>query len=202
MIRLFHCKGARSLRPLWMLEEMGLPYELESLPFPPRRRRPEYLDTNPLGTVPALFDGDAALFESGGACDYLGHRYGPTDLVVRPEEPGYADYVQFLHMGEATLTFPLTIVFRYGMLESEDRRLPQAVEDYRAFFLGRLNFVFERLERAPYLAADRFTAADITVGYNFSFMGHLGLLDALTPKARAYWDRLQARPAYERAVAR
>ena len=90
MITLYHCDGARSFRPLWMLEEMGLAYELKMLPFPPRVFAKEYLAINPLGTIPYMIDGDTTMSESSGICHYLGTRYGPTPLVVNVEEIGRA----------------------------------------------------------------------------------------------------------------
>ena len=72
MITLYHCDGARSFRPLWMLEEMGLAYELKMLPFPPRVFAKDYLALNPLGTIPYLIDGETRMTESSGICHYLG----------------------------------------------------------------------------------------------------------------------------------
>ena len=74
---LWHCKDARSLRALWVLEEMGLDYDLELLPFPPRAHRKDYFDVNPLGTVPFLRDGATGLTESAAICQYLAEKYAP-----------------------------------------------------------------------------------------------------------------------------
>jgi len=82
MVTLYHCDGARSFRPLWMLEEMGLAYELKMLPFPPRVFAKDYLALNPLGTIPLMIDGDTKMTESAGICHYLGVKYGPTPLMV------------------------------------------------------------------------------------------------------------------------
>ncbi len=116
MITLYHCVGARSFRPLWMLEELGLPYELKMLPFPPRVLAKEYLAINPLGTIPFMIDGETRMTESAAICHYLGTRYGPTQLVVGVEEPAYGAFLNWLSFGEATLTFPQTLVLRYGRL--------------------------------------------------------------------------------------
>ena len=70
-IKLYHCHGARSMRPLWTLEEMGLDYELITMPFPPRYLHREYLEINPLGTVPCMNDGDVHMTESAGISQYL-----------------------------------------------------------------------------------------------------------------------------------
>src|SRR5262249_45710621 len=75
MITLYHCIGARSFRPLWMLEELKLPYELKMLPSPPRVFAKEYLALNPLGTIPFMIDGETKMTESSGICHYLGTRY-------------------------------------------------------------------------------------------------------------------------------
>ena len=79
-MKLYHCVDARSLRPLWALEEMGLPYELEVLPFPPRVFKKDYLGVNPLGTIPYLVDGDTHMTESSGSCHYLVERYGKQEF--------------------------------------------------------------------------------------------------------------------------
>src|SRR5271165_2874831 len=114
MIALWHCVDARSFRPLWALEEIGLQYRLEILPFPPRYLAREYLEINPLGTIPLLVDGETRMTESAAICQYLAERYAGPPLAVRPDEQGYGAYLNALHFGEATLTFPQTIVLRYG----------------------------------------------------------------------------------------
>ena len=113
MITLYHCAAARSFRPLWTLEELGLPYELKMLPFPPRVFAKEYLGLNPLGTIPLLLDGDTRMTEFAGISHYLVARYGPTPLAVDVDEPDYGAFLNWLHFGEATLTFPQTLVLRY-----------------------------------------------------------------------------------------
>jgi glutathione S-transferase len=200
--KLFHCHGSRSLRALWMLEEMGLDYELVVMPFPPRSRFPGYLEINPLGTVPALLHDGATLTESTAICQYLGERFGPTPLLVRPAEAGYADYLNWMYRSDATLTFPQTIVLRYTALEPEERRLPQAVEDYTKWFFARLRSVDAAVEGHDYLVADRFTAADIAVGYALVLAKNLGLSAKFKPQTAAYLDRLMSRPAFQRADAK
>lgn len=201
MIKLYHCANARSFRALWALEEMGLAYELELMPFPPRARVPDYLALNPLGTVPVFFDGAARMTESAAIGHYLGTRYGPTDLVVRPEEPDYAAYLNFLHMGEATLTFPQTIVLRYTQLEPPERRVPQAAEDYRKWFLSRLRNALT-LTGADYVCAGRFTMADISFAYALMLADSLGMGAEFPEKAARYWAAMQARDGFKRAKAK
>ena len=140
-IVLYHCKGARSLRPVWTLAEMGIDYELNTLPFPPRVFDKEYLKINLLGTVPYMIDGDVRMTESSGMCHYLVERYGPTPLRVEVDDPEYGAYLNWLYYSDATLTFPQTLFLRYTRLEPEERRAPQVAEDYRKWFLGRLRAV-------------------------------------------------------------
>jgi glutathione S-transferase len=114
MLTLYHCHNARSFRPLWTLEEMGLSYELKMLPFPPRDLAPDYLEVNPLGTIPTFLDGSMRMTESAAICQYLVTRYGPSSLAVAPTEPDFGPYLNWLYFGEATLTFPLAVVLRYS----------------------------------------------------------------------------------------
>lgn len=199
MLKLYHCKGARSLRALWALEEMGLPYELVSMQFPPRVFHKDYKEINPLGTVPALVDGAATLTESAGVCQYLAEKYGPTPLGVSKDEADYALYVNWLHRSDATLTFPQTLVLRYTLLEPEERRLPQAAADYRQWFLARWRSVEAALGERDYLCADRFTMADIAVGYALYLARTLAIDEAFTPNVMKWWDKISARPAFIRA---
>jgi hypothetical protein len=113
MLKLYHCREARSLRPLWALEEMGIPYEPILLPFPPRAHAREYLDINPIGTIPFIADGEVRMTESTAICLYLATRYGPTDLTLSPDEKDYPQFLNWLFYSDATLTFPQTIVLRY-----------------------------------------------------------------------------------------
>lgn len=199
MITLWHCHNARSFRPLWMLEELGLPYELKMLPFPPRMFAKEYLSVNPLGTIPFFQDGETVMTESAAICEFLATRYGPTPLAVAPDDPGFGAFLNWLHFGEATLTFPQTLVLRYSRLEPEARRQPQVAEDYAKWFLGRLRAVNAATETREYLCADRFTVADISVGYALQLATSLGLDAQFSPAVAAYWSRLQQRDGYKRA---
>jgi glutathione S-transferase len=200
MITLYHCHAARSFRPLWMLEELRLPYELKMLPFPPRVFAKEYLAINPLGTIPYLIDGETRMTESSGICHYLGTKYGPTPLVVGVDEPAYGAFLNWMYFSDATLTFPQTLVLRYSQLEPEERRNPQVAGDYAKWFLGRLRAVEAATAKAPTLCADRFTAADIANGYALRLAENIGLARDFGPNVAAYWQRLQARDGYQRAV--
>jgi glutathione S-transferase len=201
MIKLYHCANARSFRALWTLEELGLDYELETMQFPPRFRQEGYLDLNPLGTVPTFLDGAVKMTESAAICHYLVTRYGPSTLAVAPDEPEYGAYLNFLVMGEATLTFPQTVYLRYTFLEPDERKLPQAAADYAQWFASRFKAAMT-LMGPEYVCAGRFTAADISFAYAIKLANAIGLSAAVPAAAQAYWQRLQSRPALQRAEAR
>jgi glutathione S-transferase len=200
VITLYHCMAARSFRPLWALEELGLSYELKMLPFPPRVFAREYLALNPLGTIPLMIDGDVSMTESAAIVQYLVIRYGPTPLAVGIDEPGFGAYLNWLHFGEATLTFPQTLVLRYSRLEPEERRNPQVAADYAKWFFGRLRAVETAVADRETLCAGRFTAADISVGYALLLAERIGLAKDFTPAVAAYWQRLRQRDGFCRAV--
>ena len=200
MIKLYHCADARSFRVLWALEELGLPYELEVMPFPPRFRVEGYKEVNPLGTVPACFIDGQLMTESAAIPHVLATRFGPSQLAVAADEPAYPAYMNSLFMGEATLTFPQTIHLRYTRLEPPERRIVQAAEDYALWFGARLRHA-EPLLGAEFACAGRFTMADISVGYAVMLAQAIGLEAQVTPGMVAYFDRLSARAGFQRAKA-
>jgi len=198
---LYHSLSARSFRPLWALEELGLKYELKILPFPPRVLDKSFLAINPLGTVPALVTEEGLMTESVAMCQYIADRHGNSRLTIASADPVYGAYLNWMFYGEATLTFPQTLVLRYGRFEPEERRNPQVAEDYKRWFLSRLKFLVPQISQHPYLCGERFTLADISVGYALMLAWYQGLELAFPPEVVTYWKTLQDRPAYQRALA-
>ena len=198
MIELYHCRDARSFRALWALEELGLDYALHVLPFPPRARAEGFKDINPLGTVPALVADGQLMTESAAIPHFLATRYGPSDLAVAPDEAAYGAYLNFLHMGEATLTFPQTIHLRYTRFQPG--RADAAAQDYAEWFGSRLRNA-EGLMEGDHACAGRFTMADISLGYAVMLALSIGLEAQVTPAMRAYFERLSAREGFRRAKA-
>jgi glutathione S-transferase len=199
-VTLYHCSGARSVRPLWTLEELGIDFELITMPFPPRYLHEGYKDMNPIGTVPFFKDGDVEMTESAGIAQYLVEKFGPTDLAVKLDEADYGAYLNWLHRSDATFTFPQTLVLRYTQLEPEETRNPQVANDYRKWFLARMRSVESALEGKDYLCSDRFTIADICVGYAVMLALSLGIDDVLTLNIKRWWEQISARPAFKRAT--
>lgn len=203
-IKLWHCRGARSLRALWALEEMGLDYEVHVMPFPPRIFEKDYLEVNPLGTIPYLVDGETRMTESSGICHYLVERYQQFEFGLKPDHPEYGNYLNWLYHSDATLTFPQTIAMRYFHLEPTPEKQPVAV-DYGKWFFARLRWLDSHLENNEWLVDRRFTIADIAVGYAVYLAETLKLGEAcgreLAPQTADYLARLRARSAFQRADA-
>ncbi len=197
---LYHCADARSFRCVWAAEEAGLDYDLVTMPFPPRFHVPAFKEVNPLGTIPCWVDGDLNLTESAAICQIMAQG---TALEVLPHEADYPLYLNWLHRSDATLTFPLAIMLRYSVFPKPEERKLDVAEDYKLFFLGRARSIESTLaDGRAYLAAGRFTVADICVGYGVMLAGTLGLHAELGPQTMAWYQRLTARAGFAAAKAR
>ncbi len=199
-MKLWHCVGARSLRALWALEELGLDYELEVMQFPPRFFHKEFLEKNALGTIPYFEDGEVTMTESCAIPHYLATRPGCEHLAVAPDHAQYGDMLNWCYHGDATLTFPQTIVLRYTVLEPTPEKKPVA-DDYAKWFIARLRRLDAHLENNDYLVDGRFTIADICVGYALYLGRDIGLSERFKPQTMAYLERLVEREAFKRADA-
>lgn len=185
------------------MEELGLDYDLRKLAFPPRLAEPAYLEENPLGTIPLLIDGDTRMRESVMIGHYLAIRAG-SDLAVCADEPDYGRYLDALAYGETTLSWPQGVALFYGFFRPEAERIAAVVEDMR----DRLGTMFADLDRElgdrHYIAADRFTMADVSIGYALKLADFVGVdaFSATSDRVKRYFARLADRPAYQRALAR
>ncbi|QIG55250.1 glutathione S-transferase family protein [Altererythrobacter sp. BO-6] len=198
---LYTCARSRGLRATWAAEEADVDIELKVLPFPPRYLAPEYLEINPLGTVPLLVDGEARMTESCAIAHYLASKDGPSPLVVMPGEADYAAYCDFTFHADATITFPQTVYMRFCLFE-KDKGLEEAGHSYAKWFWKRLVKLEQRLDGREFLCADRFTVADICCGYALILAQSVGLDEGVPDNLKAYRERLTARKAYKRAFAR
>ena len=198
---LYTCAGSRGLRATWAAEEAGVAIDLRLLPFPPRFQAPEFLETNPLGTVPMLVDGETAMTESCAIAHYLASKGGNRSLVVEPDEADYAAYLDFTYHADATITFPQTVYMRFALFE-KDKGWGEAGQAYAKWFWKRLVKLEQRLESREYLCADRFTVADICCGYALILARKVGLDEGVPATLKAYRERLTAREGYLRAVKR
>ena len=199
MIKVFHSPRSRSLRVIWMAEEMGLTYEVEpaSLMAPSEA----FLKANPTRTLPVLVDGDTVITESIAILQYLGTKYGPTPLTPQPEDPNYAAYLQFLVLGEASLAAGLTPLVRAMFMAPDDQKQNWTLKNNAESFIKQLQLVDAQLAKGPYLAGDNFTAADISVGYALAFGTFLSLDDGYSAAIKDYQQRITSREAFQRASA-
>ncbi len=198
---LYTCARSRGLRATWAAEEAGVEIDLRILPFPPRYLAPEYMAINPLGTVPMLVDGETQMTESCAIAHYLATRAGNTALAIAPGERDYGAYLDYTYHADATITFPQTVYMRFVLFE-KDKGLQEAGHAYAKWFHKRLIKIEQRLETREYLCADRFTVADICVGYALILAQSVGLDEGVPESLKAYRERLTARPAYQRALER
>ncbi|MEO0417959.1 MAG: glutathione S-transferase family protein [Pseudomonadota bacterium] len=198
---LYTCAGSRGLRCTWAAEEAGVALDLKMLPFPPRHKAPDYLEVNPLGTVPMLIDGEARMTESCAIAHYLAVMGNQPSLVVQPGEPDYAAYLDYTFHADATLTFPQTVYMRFALFEA-DKGWGEAGKAYAKWFYKRLVKIEDRLAGREYLCADRFTVADVCVGYALILAAKVGLDEGVPDALKAYRDRVTSREAYKAAVAK
>ena len=199
MLKVYHSQGARSLRVLWLCEEMGVPYETAEASF--FKPSDEFKAINPLRTVPAMQDGDVRMIESVAMMIYIMSKYGPTDLEVKPNEPGYASYLQFLLFGEAGVAAYGNPLVATRFMAPDDQKQNWTAGYLKTAILKRLEFVGQCLAGKPYIAADRFTAADISVSYIVTGAKFAGIEADIPAPVRAYVDNLWQRPAFQRAAA-
>jgi glutathione S-transferase len=200
-ITLYHCFSSRSVRALWTLEELGLKYTVVSLPFPPRVFRKQFKkELNPMGTVPFLVDSGTEMTESSAICHYLAQKY-PNDelnLLVSPDENDFPNFLDWMYRSDATLTFPQTLYLRYSVHEPDERKQLQVAKDYETWFLARARTLETFLEKRTYLCSNRFTIADIAVGYALLLAEDNEVNQVFTPNIKRYWNNLKMRPAFLR----
>jgi glutathione S-transferase len=198
-MKLYHAPRSRSVRPRWLLEEIGTPYELVTLDLAKgEHKTAAHLAVHPHGAVPALVDGDVQLFESAAICAYLADKFPDARLAPPTGTPARGLYYQWLVYAIATLEPPVLQVFLNTI------RLPEAERSAAAAEQGRTRFaeVAAVLERAlaskPFLLGDRFTAADVMIGSTLVWAQAFGLLEG-HQTLQDYVARLSARPAFQRA---
>jgi glutathione S-transferase len=201
MITVWGGQTSRSIRVVWLMEEMGLPYNVRQVDMLAAQQDAAFLAVNPANYIPAIQDGDVTMVESIAIMEYLMGRYGPTPLAPAPHDPAFPAYQQFLHLGEAGLATLLMVpvVSRFIAPETERRNWGAG------WALGcverRMELVRRQLARSPYLAGEAFTAADISVTYALGLgSNHAGLV--LGDAEQAYLARTKGRDAYKRALER
>jgi glutathione S-transferase len=199
MITIFGGGTSRSLRVTWLLEEMGLAYRVRPVDLLADGEDAGFLAVNPAGFIPAMQDGDVTMVESIAIMEYLVARYGPTPLAPAANDPAFPAYQQFLHLGEAGLAASIYFVVVSLFLAPEAERQNWGAGHALEVFESRLKLVTQQLARSPYLAGERFTAADISVTYALGLGTRAGGI-TLGDAEQAYVARTTGREAYKRAL--
>ena len=206
MITIYHMPRTRSVRLVWLMEELGEEYRIERLSMPV----PEsYLSVSPTGAIPAIDDGGIRMTGSIAILQYLtGRRLVAGDEAAKaltvgplPDPAAYAEHLQFLHYGEADLATPISAMFRTRLM-ARDADPANPTYDYLAGALAKRCAFLEShfADGRTWVTGENFTIADISLAYPLIRLDSVGLGQLLTPKLAAYLARMQARPAYCRAV--
>ena len=201
MITVYHLGISRSERIVWLMEELGLAYRIEIFPREPNGAAPAAMkELHALGKAPIIRDGDLMLAESGAIVDYIIHRHAHGRLAIPPDAPHYATYVYWLHFAEGSLMTLMLIVLTLSRVpEAKESPVTKRASDRLTVMLS---FVDAHLADRDYFAGEAFTAADVMMVFPFTTLKHFLPID-LAPHAniRAYLERIEARPAYRKAMA-
>lgn len=202
MLKIYHARHSRSMRVVWLCEELGIDYTLEHLAmFTPEMKTEAYLALNPLGKVPTIDDGGFVLWETNAILSYLDARYGGGKLIPPADTPAGARCLQWMGYGENPLTVIMGEVAAHGGPMPEERRVPALVDRGREIAPALVGAVERALGDATWMLGDDFSAADIMLGFGLNIARHLGFVGEDTPRCLAYCERLAARPAFQRAAA-
>ena len=197
MIKIHHIEGRRSERVAWLLEELAQPYELVFKSGDVLGSFADLVAQHPMHMAPTVEDDGQVLIESGAIIDYLLRRYGNGRLAPAADAPDYQRYVQYLHFAEGSC-MPRIAPHFIAML----RGRPQPEGRDRDQLRDMMGFLDAELAARPYFAGEAFSAADIMMEFPLKLV--VRLPDGLDgyPSVRAHLDRIYARPAYQRMIAR
>jgi glutathione S-transferase len=201
MITIHHARRARSVRVVWLLEELGIPYEAKPLEFSAASlRSPDYMAMHPLGQVPVVYIDGQRMIESGAIVEYLLEQHGQGRLAPAPGTAQRAEYLQWFHYGEASLARYVSDFVRNRFGQPESERVPEILPHARRRFQQALAVVDGVLAEREYMASE-FSAADIMVSYPITMSKIIGELPPELTNLPKYLDRLKERPGYQRAWA-
>ena len=201
MITIYHLDTSRSERIVWLMEELALPYALELHLRQPNGAAPDALKAvHPLGKAPIIRDGDAVLAESGAIVEYIVNRHAGGRLAVQPDAAAYARYLYWLHFAEGSLMSLMIVALVLTRVPDGDKT-PAGIR-VLARVKQMLAFVDAELADGPWFVGAEFTAADVMMTFTFTTVRHFLDYD-LTPYSNivAYLQRIEARPAYRKAMA-
>ena len=197
-MKVYFAPQSRAVRTVWLLEEIGLPYELEKFQLGQKEMRaPDYLAINPNGRVPTLVDSDVTIVESTAIAQYLAAKYAPN-LAPNPDAQNFANYLQWLHYAEGMIMPPINNYVVETILLPPDRRNNEVAK--RALkLLNRTLWGVEKHMRGRKFLADYFTIADTITGHAVIMARRLNADFSNLPNLSNYADRLEDRPAFQLA---
>ncbi len=202
MITLYHSPQSRSGRPRWLLEEIGVPYEVKRLDLQAgEQKTPEYLKLNPNGAVPTLVDGDTVLWESAAICQYLADKFPEKNLAPKVGTPERGKYYQWIHYAMSGLEPPAVTIFLHTVFLPEAERLPQLVDGARQQIAAAVQVLDDALAGREWILGSQFSAADVMIGSTLMWCQMMGMVDPAKQNVAAYLARCMARPAVQRANA-
>lgn len=199
MLKLHHAPNSRAGRIVWLLEELGLPYELNKMKFHPSDlKSDEHRGRHPLGRVPVLEDGDVMLYESGAIVEYIIARHAPNS-VLKPnvDDPMYPEYLQWFHYCEGMIMPPVNTIVVQTVLLPPERRNEETLGQAQRLLSKAVVPINDALEGRDYLIGD-FSAADVMLGHACYMSRRLGIVGDDLVNLQAYLDRLEARPAFQK----
>ena len=200
MLTLHFAPNSRAGRIVWLLEELGLPYEVNRMDFHPKDlKSDQHRARHPLGRVPVLDDGDVSLYESGAIVEYVMARHGDGGLKPAVEAPEFPEYLQWFHYCEGMVMPPVNTIVVQTVLLPPDRRNPEALAQAQKLLGRAVAPVDEALEGREYLIGD-FSAADIMLGHSLFMANRLGQVSDELKNLKAYVERIAARPGFEKAI--
>jgi len=199
VLKLYFAPRTRAVRVRWLLEELELPYELQRVTFK-RTAGQFFIQDTPTGKLPTLVDGDVVMAESGAIVQYILGRYGAGRLAPAQDSADWPAFLQWLHYAESTAFPPLGILVWLTLYRQDAAQHPALVDDARQRIATTLTRVEQALAGRSYLVGETFSAADIMMGFTLVAAAALGQLGPEFPSLRAYVERLQARPALQRAA--
>lgn len=201
MMKLYYSQYTRGHRPRWVLEELGVPYELLRLDLRKgEHKSPEYLKVHPLGVVPALEDANGVLLESGAICLYLADRYADGKLAPALGTHDRGEYYQWCMFALATLEPPIVALAQHTRFLPEAERQPALAERARQQLEPALRVLEQELGGREFIVGESFTVADVLVSATLSYANLFGALERF-PGLKAYMQRHLERPAAKRAYA-
>ena len=202
MITIHHARRSRSARVIWLLEELGVPYQLHTLEFTQAAlQSAEHKRFHPLGLVPVIQDGELTMIESGAILQYLLERYGQGRLAPASTSSNWPEYLQWFHFGEATLANYVSDIVRNRFGFPENERSEEVVTYARRRLRQSLELVDHTLAGRDYILGAEFTAADIMLSYGMVMARITKELPAEFANVASYLERLKQRPAYAKAWA-